>query len=373
MSAAGPSQSASPLGGAAHSAARGEHTGGLLVVRPSSLGDIVHALALVADVRAHDPALPIDWVAEEAFVPLVRLDPRIRTVVPMAFRRWRDAPLAPQSWRELRDFRRALRREDYALVLDLQEQVKGALVTRMARGRRHGFDRQSIREPLATWFDDVHHRIPRDQHFIDKSRALAAAALGYQVEGPPRWQFAPPAQKAIAPAARYALVFHATSRADKLWPEERWRALLAHFAEAGIATLLPWGNAAEETRSQRLAAGMQCVIVPPAQTLPELTALARSAEIVVGVDTGLTHLAAALGTPTVAIFTTTDAALAGVARTGPHALDVGGNDHVPTFDDVVAATGQALRRRDVPPEDASGVSPPKGAPALGRPGGGSRC
>ncbi|MEO8751578.1 MAG: lipopolysaccharide heptosyltransferase I [Casimicrobiaceae bacterium] len=317
---------------------------GLLVVRPSSLGDIVHALALVADVRAHDPALPIDWVAEEAFVPLVRLDPRIRTVVPMAFRRWRDAPLAPQSWRELRDFRRALRRADYAVVLDLQEQVKGAFVTRMARGRRHGFDRQSIREPLATWFDDVHHRIPRDQHFIDKSRALAAAALGYRVDGPPRWQFAPPAAAAVAPASRYALVFHATSRDDKLWPEERWRALLAHFAQAGFATLLPWGNAAEHARSKRLAAGMQGAVVPPPQTLPELAALARSAEAVVGVDTGLTHLAAAMGTPAVAIFTATDAALAGVARAGPHARDVGGNGHVPSFDEVAAAVGHVLRR-----------------------------
>ena len=153
----------------------------LLVVRPSSLGDVVHALALVGDVTAHDPAMAVDWVAEEAFVPLVRLDTRIRDVVPMAFRRWRDAPFAARTWREFGNFRQALRRDDYAVVLDLQEQVKGALVARMARGRRHGFDRQSIREPMATWFDDVHHRIARDQHFIDKSRALAAAALGYRV------------------------------------------------------------------------------------------------------------------------------------------------------------------------------------------------
>ncbi len=331
------------MGGAAHGVAREDRAAGLLVVRPSSLGDIVHTLALVSDVKALDPALPVDWVAEESFVSLVRLDPRIRTVIPMAFRRWRNAPFAPQSWRELRAFRNALRREDYAFVLDLQEQVKGALVTRMARGRRHGFDRQSIREPLATWLDDVHHRIPRDQHFIDKSRALAAAALGYRVEGPPRWQFAPPAAAALTPASRYALVFHATSRADKLWPEERWRALLAHLAQAGIAPLLPWGNAAEEARSQRLAAGVEGAIVPPSRTLPELAALARTAEVVIGVDTGLTHLAAAMGTPTVAIFTATDAALAGVARAGAHARDLGGNGHVPSLDEVIAAAGQLLR------------------------------
>ena len=317
---------------------------GLLVVRPSSLGDIVHALALIGDVTAHDRAMPIDWVAEEAFVPLVRLDARIRNVVPMAFRRWREAPFARRTWREFRGFRRALRREEYAVVLDLQEQVKGAIVSRMARGRRHGFDRQSIREPLATWFDDVHHRIARDQHFIDKSRALAAAALGYRVEGPPRWQFAPPDAKPIVPASEHALVFHATSRADKLWPEERWRALLAHFASAGLTSILPWGSEAEAERSRRLTAGIRNTVVPSRQTLPELASLARDAHVVVGVDTGLTHLAAAMGTPTVAVFTATDPALAGVARAGAHAQDVGGNGHVPSFDEVAAAACRVLRQ-----------------------------
>ena len=121
------------------------------------------------------------------------------------------------------------------------------------------------------------------------------------------------------PAAPYALAFHATSRDDKLWPEERWRGLLAHFAQAGFAVLLPWGSDAERARSERLARDATNAIVPPRQSLPELASLARSAEIVVGVDTGLTHLAAALGTPTVALFTATDATLAGVARAGTHA------------------------------------------------------
>ena len=149
---------------------------GVLVVRPSSLGDVVYALALVGDVLAHDPALPVDWVAEEAFVPLVRLDRRIRSVVPLALRRWRGRPLAAATWCEFGAFRRSLRSERYAVILDLQEQVKGALVARMARGTRHGLDRASIREPIAAWFDDVHHAIARDQHFVDKCRALAAAA-----------------------------------------------------------------------------------------------------------------------------------------------------------------------------------------------------
>jgi heptosyltransferase-1 len=315
----------------------------VLVVRPSSLGDIVHALALVSDVAAHRPGLAIDWVAEEGFVPLVRLDPRIRNVIPVAFRRWRGRPLARGTWREFTAFRHALRRERYDAIVDLQEQVKGALIARFARGRRHGLDRHSIREPVATALHEVHHRIERDQHFIDKARALAGAALGYAPEGPPRWRFAPPPSAAAMPDGPYALLFHATSRADKEWPEPRWRALIAHLADARIAALLPWGSEAERARSERLARDAATAVVPPRQSLPELATLARHAHVVVGVDTGLTHLAAALGTATVAIFTTTDATLAGVARAGPHARDLGGNGAVPSLADVIAATGALLQ------------------------------
>ena len=315
----------------------------LLIVRPSSLGDIVHTLALVSDVEANAPGTAIDWVAEEAFVPLVALDPRIRRVIPVAFRRWRGSPLAPATRHEFAEFRKALRADAYDAILDLQEQVKGALVARMAKGRRHGFDRRNIREPLATLLDDVHHPIDRNQHFIDKARAMAAAALGYSVTGPARWRFTPPVSAPELPAGPYAIALHATSRDDKLWPEERWRGLLAHFAQAGFAVLLPWGSDAERQRSERLASDAPNAIVPPRLTLPEVASLARSAEIVVGVDTGLTHLSAALQTPTVALFTVTDATLAGVARTGPHAIDLGGNGSVPSLDDATAAAGRALR------------------------------
>jgi heptosyltransferase-1 len=320
----------------------------VLVVRPSSLGDVVYAMALVGDVLAHDPGATIDWVAEEAFVPLVGMDPRIGTVVPVAFRRWRHALLAPGSWREFRALRAALRAPRYDVILDLQEQVKGGLIARMARGRRHGLDRQSIREPIATLFDDVHHRIGRDLHFVDKCRALAGAALGYAVTGPPHWRFETPVSPPAMPAGPYALVFHATSRADKLWPEVQWRALLALFADAGLAAVLPWGNADEEARSRRIAADARNAVVPSRQTLPALAALARNARIVVGVDTGLTHLAAALGTPTLAVFTATDPGLAGVARVGPHAQDIGDRRGPPSFDAVAAAVGRALRMTPEP-------------------------
>jgi len=316
----------------------------VLVVRPSSLGDIVYAMAIVSDILDHQPQAHVDWVAEEAFAPLVRLDPRIRTVIPLGLRRWRNVPLRRATWHDLFSFRRALRAVSYAAIIDLQEQVKGALVARTAHGTRHGFDRNSIREPVATWLHDVHHRIDRQQHFLDKCRALTAAALGYGIDGPARWQFVPPATTAAMPVGRFALLFHATSRADKLWPEDAWRGLLARLATAGITTLLPWGNPHEEARSRRLAQSAAAAIVPARQSLPDLAALIRHADIVVGVDTGLTHLAAAMGTSTVAVFTTTDPSLAGVARLGAHACDVCGHGAVPSQEDVLAAVGTLLQR-----------------------------
>ena len=314
----------------------------ILVVRPSSLGDVVHALALVADVRAARPELAVDWVAEEAFVDLPALCPGVRHVLPLALRRWKRAPLDPANWRELAAFRARLRSDRYEAVLDLQEQVKGGLVARMARGTRHGFDRASIREPVATLFDDVHHAVPRELHFATRCRRLAAAALHYVVAGPPRWELGTAVPPGL-PAGPFVVAVHATSRASKLWPEAHWRALLQGFAAAGLAIVLPWGSDDERLRSDRLAAGVTGACVPPRQGLAALAGLLGRAALVVGVDTGLVHLAAALRTPTLAMFIATDPAGAGVALAGAHALDLGGNGQVPSLDDARSAAGALLR------------------------------
>jgi heptosyltransferase-1 len=329
-------------------AARGDRAvNAIIVVRPSSLGDVVHALALVADVRAHRPDLAVDWVAEVGFVPLVELHPGIRRVIPVALRRWRRHLLAAATWSELASFRRELRRERYAAVLDLQEQIKGALIARIARGVRHGPDRASIREPIATLAHDVHHAIDPNQHLIDRCRQLAAAALGYRIEGPPRFGLVPPqAPSGSAQLRPYVVLVHGTSRADKRWADEHWRRLIARFAAAGLAIVLPWGSAEELARSEALAAGIPDAQVPPPPrlTLPALAGLLARAELVVGVDTGLVHLAAALGTPTIALFVTTDPLLCGVGPAGRHARDLGGVGSMPT-PDAVEQAAEALMQR----------------------------
>lgn len=315
----------------------------VLIVRPSSLGDIVHALPVVHDIRQHRAGMSVDWVAEEMFVELVALHRGVRAVIPVSLRRWRHALLARATWREVAAFRRALRARRYDVVLDLQEQVKGALIGALARGAVHGPDRASIREPAATFAYRRTHRIPPRQHLIDRCRELAGKALGYEPVGPPCFELSV-ARSDKLPPAPFAVFVHSTSRDDKLWPETHWRSLIVHFANAGMTVLLPSGNAAEAARSERLAHGIAGARVAARQSLSETASLLARADLVCGVDTGLVHLAAALGAPTIALFVSTDSDLAGVGRVGGHARDMGGTGMVASPEQVVAAAGEIMHR-----------------------------
>lgn len=316
----------------------------ILVVRPSSLGDVVHALPVVADIARAVPDARIDWLAEEAFAPLVALHPRVDNVIGVALRRWRHELASPLAWREMLEFHRRLRAARYDAILDLQEQVKGALMARMARGTVHGFDRHSVRERASVWLHDRHHAVERSTHFGDKCRALAGSALGYAPAGAPQYGLVPPSPRSgLLPGGRYAVGVHVTSRDDKRWPESHWHAVVDALEGAGIATILPWGSDSEHLRSTAIAKGHARAIVPNSMGLADVATVLANADAVIGVDTGLVHLAAALRAPTVAIFTTTDARLAGVSIAGPHAVDLGGNGDVPSAEAVISAAGALLR------------------------------
>jgi heptosyltransferase-1 len=314
----------------------------ILIVRPSSLGDIVHALPVVHDMHTHLACeIEIDWVAEEAFASLIQMNHGVRRVIPFALRRWRRELLRSSTWRELSEFRRELRATSYAAIIDLQEQLKGALVAALAHGAVHGPDRASIREPAATLAYRGKHAIDPQQHLIDRCRQLAGKALGYTPQGEPVFDLSPPPPD-VTLRRPYVAFVHATSRRDKLWPEESWRALMRHFIDDGHVVVLPWGSAEEEARSRRLATGFADAIVPPRQALPQIAAMLAHARLVCGVDTGLVHLAAAVGTPTIALFTVTDPTLAGVARASRSAVDVGGNGRIPDVSAVLDAAERVL-------------------------------
>ena len=157
----------------------------ILFVKTSSLGDLVHNCPAVSDVARHVPGAQIDWVVEEPFADLVALHARVRRVIPVAIRRWRSEIVSSGTWSEFADFRRLVRADEYDAVIDSQGLVKSALVAAMARGPRHGLDRESAREPIAARLYDHTHAVPAQLHAVERNRRLTAAALGYDLDGKP--------------------------------------------------------------------------------------------------------------------------------------------------------------------------------------------
>jgi heptosyltransferase-1 len=213
--------------------------------------------------------------------------------------------------------------------------VKSALIARAAKGEHHGFDSGSAREPFAARFYDVTHRVARPQHAVSRNRALGAAALGYRVEHPVDYGIVV-SGSVTPPAQPYAVLLHGSSRRDKLWSEAAWTELGRALAARGLACVLPWGSDEERKRSERIAQELDRAEVPPLEPLDRLAVLLGKAVAVVGVDTGLTHLAAALGRPVAAIYCGTDPNLTGVFG-APRAKNLGGPSDNPSPEEALRA------------------------------------
>ena len=314
----------------------------ILLVKTSSLGDVVHNLPVASDVARAVPGVEIDWAVEETFASIPSLHPAVREILPLAIRRWRRRPFAGDTWREVRAYIDRLRSRSYDAVIDTQGLLKSALVTRAARGARYGMGWRASREPLFPFYDRTFD-VSRDLHAVERNRLLAAQALGYNAPETVDYGIAAPANNfSWLRVRRYAVFLHATSADEKLWPEGRWTALGEHMADRGIGVVFPWGNAEERLRSERLALAVAGGIAPPALKLAELPALLTGAVCVVGVDTGLTHLAAALRVPTVGIYGKTDPRRTGLFGSSL-ALNVGGRGSSPGAQDALHALEKLLR------------------------------
>ena len=306
-----------------------------LFVKLSSLGDVIHHFASVSDLRAHRPEVAIDWAVEEAYAPLVRLHPAVSRVIPVGLRRLRSSPLTPAAWGALSGARRALREFPYDWIVDTQGLLKSVAVARLARGPLFGFDRRSVRERAAARFYDQALAVPKKLHAVERNRRLVGAVFGYVPEGPPDYGLAvPETAPAWAPEGEYVVALHASSRREKRWPDDRWIALAARLHAEGIAVVYPGGSAAERAHAARLAAAAPGAIAAPAMALPEAAALLAHASAVVGVDTGLTHLAVALGAPTVGLYVATQPGLTGL-HGGDRAVNLGSPGQAPGVDQVV--------------------------------------
>jgi len=274
----------------------------ILIVKTSSLGDVVHNLPVASDVRKAFPDSRIDWVVEEEYVPLVAMHPAVDQVIPFALRRWRRAPFSRAVWGEFSAFRRQLGSNTYDAIVETQGLLKSAVVAKLARGPIYGFGPATAHERFASLFYDITCEFPPETHKIFRYRSVAARALGYAVAETIDYGIAPQVPRPAVAAGRYCLAFHSTARAAKLWPEANWVELVRLLERAGYACILPWGSTEERARSERIAAAASGAIVPPKFPLDEMSALVAGAGVVVGVDTGFTHLAAALARPVVGIF-----------------------------------------------------------------------
>ena len=287
-----------------------------LLVKTSSLGDVVHVLPALT--VAHRHGVRFDWVAEEAYQAIAQRHPAVDRVIPIAWRRWRRRLVRSRG--EMAAFLADLRVREYDLVLDAQGLLKSALVAAAARGmERVGFARRDAREAAAARFYQRGVAVPRQQHAIDRQRQLFAGAFGYAQDVGEPFDFGLSRRESADQACRLVrdlayqsacLLLHGGSWPSKLWPEAMWVELARQAEAAGFEVLLPWGNEAERCRAQRIAAQGSGRILP-AMGIGEWIEVLQGVRLTVGVDSGLAHLAAACGVPTLALYGSTAPDLTG--------------------------------------------------------------
>jgi len=311
----------------------------ILIVRTSSLGDLVHMLPAISDIARHVPDAHMDWIVEEGFAEVPSWHPAIHDVIPVAHRRWRKSWWSPQTRAERAALKRDLDARRYDIVLDMQALMKSIWLVRQTHGVRHGLDRKSAREPLASFFYDVRHTVEFWQPAVIRQRKLAASAFGYQYEGEP--DFGLHRFTARAQIESYAVIMPSASRDDKLWPAEHWHRVFDRLASHGLGLRLLAGNERETERARQLIEGREGAEVLPRMSLESVARVLASARIMVGLDSGLTHLSAGLGRPTIGIYkasTPVRTPLQGSSYTA----SLGERGSEPSAETVLSAVEQAL-------------------------------
>jgi heptosyltransferase I len=285
----------------------------VLLVKTSSMGDLVHTLSAIQEAVQTRGNIQIDWVCEEAFADVARLAPAIDRILPVAIRRWRTSLGSAATRAEIKRFKQTLQARDYDLVIDAQGLLKTAWITWLARcknANRWGYDWVSAREPLASLA--VNHKVnaPAQWHAIQRLRSLFGAALGYKptgevssLRGPRHPEPAEGGREGAVATHSEIMLLHGTSRSEKSWPIDSWVELGRALAAQGYTLLLPWGSAQEQEQATQIAQhiGQDYAQVLPKLGIGELAQKLQRCAGAIGVDSGLMHLSVALGRPTVAV------------------------------------------------------------------------
>ncbi|WP_063914531.1 lipopolysaccharide heptosyltransferase I [Pseudomonas sp. p21] len=291
----------------------------VLIIKTSSLGDVIHTLPALTDAAQAIPGIRFDWVVEEGFAEIPSWHPAVDQVIPVAIRRWRKNLWQTIKSGEWKAFKQRVRERKYDLVIDAQGLVKSAWLTRYVKAPVAGLDRYSAREGWASRFYDRRLSVATGQHAVERVRQLFAMALAYDLpEGIGNYGL-DLERLQLPPAAPYVVFLHGTTWATKHWPEAYWRELAERMGRRKLEVRLPWGNPAEKARAERIAQGLNNCQVLPKLNLAGVARVLAAAKACVAVDTGLGHLAAALDVPTISLFGPTNPGLTGAyGRTQIH-------------------------------------------------------
>ena len=307
----------------------------VLIVKTSSMGDVVHALPAISDMAQAIPGIQIDWLVERGFAAIPSQHRAVQRVITLQWRKWRKSLRTSETRTALRAWHGEMTRTRYDLVLDLQGLIKSALFACVAHGPRAGYDRASIREPLASLFYQRRLNVPRDLQAVDRCRRLAAQALGYPLpDSSPDFGLTA-GKEAWTPGQPFAVLIPCASRPEKLWPQEDWIDIGRRLRGQGLHVAVLWGSPEEQALAQAIAAKIDGK-VPPFLTVAQVSDTLAQAHLVVGLDTGMSHIAAAHGRPTVGIYCDHEPGLAGLTGAGP-LVSLGGKNSVPRRQDVIAA------------------------------------
>jgi heptosyltransferase-1 len=287
----------------------------VLLIKLTSLGDLIHALPALSDAKRARPEIEFDWAIDENFREIALWHPAVRDIITTDHRRWREALTDPSTLASVSRLISRLGAVEYDLVIDGQGNFKTALLSLFAKGPRAGFDRHSVREWVAHLAYQRRYSVTKNAHAIERLRRLFAAALDYPVPAsPPDFQIQK--ERFVRPKVElpgeYLVFVHNASWKTKLWPEAYWEELLGKSVQAGFKVLLPWGTSEEEARAKRLA------VHPGIQVLPRLS-LCEMGHVLAGaiacvcMDTGLSHLTAALNVPSITLYGSTDSGLVGAS------------------------------------------------------------
>lgn len=289
----------------------------VLIIKTSSMGDIIHTLPAVTDACKNKNGIFFDWVVEENFVEIPYWHNNIGRVIPIALRRWKKNPIQAFKSHEVQNFIKMLRAEKYDLIIDAQGLIKSAFITLLARGNtwhaKCGLAFNSAKEPIVSLFYERKFVINKDQHAITRLRELFAKVFNYpQPLNFPDYGIKINNENVETKTEKYLVFIHAASRAYKCWSIEKWIELANKAAGENYTVKLPWGNDNEKYVAERIAANSKNVEVLPKLSLSEIAAIIFNSSGVVAVDTGLAHLAAAVDVPIVALYGKTDTKLIGI-------------------------------------------------------------